>query len=301
MSILGKRSSQSDNVDDLSNNFSNFNIKNTNKKAIIWSRVSSKSQLDSLNIQTKLLKDYCNNNNYEIIETREEIGSAYENFEQLTLNELINNYSNINLFIKEPSRMARDISEGANLINTCIQRNILIHVVDHNYTVNTNSELKKLLCGIVDAHTESQTLSQRLKGHNMIKKTMGHYFGAIPYGMEASTHIINNIKIRNISKLDDNHMESRIISFILMMYNGIPNGDSKEFYTLFNSLHTFPPLGGMLYKFRDINNNDYNKEDFQRGFMVSSIVDLLNDWGVLKRGNMWTKNSLMNVISYHNN
>jgi DNA invertase Pin-like site-specific DNA recombinase len=299
--MLGKRVKQSENIDDLSNNFSNFNIKSTNKKAIIYSRVSSKSQLDSLMIQTKLLKDYCKENNYEISEILEEVGSAYENFDQLTLNELINRHPNINLIIKEPSRMARDIGEGGNLINTCIQRNVLIHVVDHNYTVNTNSELKKLLCGIVDAHTESQTLSQRLKGHNMIKKSMGHYFGAIPYGMEVSINTINNIKIRKLINLDENHSESKIIKLILMMYNGIPNGDSKEFYTLFNSLHTFPPLGGMLYKFHDINNNNYTKEDFQRGFMVSSIVDLLNDWGVLKRGNMWTKNSLMNVISYHNN
>ena len=293
-----KRKSEDINITDLSNNLLNCNISITNKDAIIYCRVSTNSQSDSLPIQKQVLELYCHTNEYTIKDCISDIGSAYNNSELLSIHDILDKYKNINLIIKEPSRLARNIIVGAEIIKKCIEKNIVIHVVDNNYMVNTTVFAKILLCGMYDAMTESETLSKRQKIHNTIRKNLGAHFGTIPYGFMQYSSLVSNITIRKIKKLPEEHNESKIIKLIEIMYYGtINNNITKDFYELFNSLHDFPEKLGTSYKFTDYTNKEYTDADFAKGFTVGSIVDLLNDWNILKRGKTWSKSSLLSVIS----
>ena len=305
MSGVKRKVEQSD-INMLTYEISNCNINVTNMDAVIYSRVSSKSQEDSLPVQKQVLTNYCITNNFKIIESVEDVQSAFKNPELLSINDIVDRYNNINLVIKAPCRMMRDIEMGSRLIKNCIKKNILIHVVDHNFICNSTLNAKRLLCGMYDAMTESETLSKRLKSHNMVKKNMGAYFGTIPYGMESYIEIVNNIPIRMIRNLPSDHIESKIIDLIDMMYCGTFIGCADEptitnnFYSLFNSLHSFPDkLGGEKFKFTDYKNKEYNANDFAKGFTISTIVNLLNDWKILKNNKEWSVDMLNNVIDRH--
>jgi len=167
MSNTKRKVDQTD-INELTYEISNFNINVTNLNAVIYSRVSSKSQADSLPVQKQVLANYCITNNFKIIESVEDIQSAYKNPEQLLINDIINRYNNINIIIKTPCRMMRCIEMGARIIKECIKKNIMIHIVDHNFVCNSTLNAKRLLCGIYDSMTESETLSKRLKSLNMI-------------------------------------------------------------------------------------------------------------------------------------
>jgi DNA invertase Pin-like site-specific DNA recombinase len=294
-----KRKVEESDINMLTNEISNFNINVTSVNAVIYSRVSSKSQADSLPVQKQVLTNYCITNNFKIVESVEDVQSAFKNPELLSINDIVDRYNNINIIIKAPCRMMRDIEMGSRLIKNCIKKNILIHVVDHNFICNSTLNAKRLLCGMYDAMNESETLSKRLKSHNLVKKNMGAYFGTIPYGMESYMEIVNNVPIRKIRNLPLDHIESKIIDLIDMMYCGTV---SDKFYSLFNSLHSFPDkLGGDKFKFTDYKNKEYNDNDFAKGFTISTIVNLLNDWKILKNNKEWSIDMLNNVIDRHIN
>lgn len=296
MSNTKRKVDQTD-INMLTYEISNFNINVTNLNAVLYTRVSSKSQVDSLPVQKQVLTNYCIANNFKIVESVEDIQSAYKNPELLSINDIVDRYNNINVIIKTPCRMIRCIEIGSQLIKKCIKKNIMIHVVDHNFVCNSALNAKRLLCGIYDAMTESETLGKRLKSHNIIKKNMGAYFGTVPYGMESYTENVNDIPIRKIKNLPTDHNESKIIDLIDMMYCGT---DRDSFYSLFNSLHILTyKLGDSQFKFTDYKNKEYTDLDFAKGFTIGTIVNLLNDWNILKHGKKWTNNSLTSVVDQH--
>lgn len=290
-----KRKSEDINITDLSNNLLNCNISMTNKYAIIYCRTAQKNNLSE---QIQVLELYCNTNNYTIKDCICDNNSAYNNAELLSIHDILDKYKNINLIIKEPSRLARNIIDGAEIIKKCIEKNIVIHVVDNNYVVNNHTEYKKLLCGFFDAMIEMETLIKRQKLHNTIQKKLGAHFGTVPFGYESYSVSVDNVMVRKIKKLPDEHNESKIIKLIEFMYYGNNNNNiTKDFYELFNSLHDFPEKLGTSYKFTDYTNKEYTDADFAKGFTVGSIIGLLNDWNILKRGKTWSKSSLLSVIS----
>jgi DNA invertase Pin-like site-specific DNA recombinase len=291
-----KRKSEDINIADLSNNLLNCSISMTNKDAIIYCRTAQKNNLSE---QIQVLELYCNTNDYTIKDCICDNNSAYNNFELLSIHDMLDKYKNINLIVSEPSRLARNIIDGANIIKKCIENNIVIHVVDNNYVVNNSTEYKRLLCGFFDAMTEMETLIKRQKLHNTIQKKLGAHFGAVPFGYELYSVSVDNIMVRKIKKLPEEHNESKIIKLIECMYygNNNINNNNKDFYELFNSLHDFPEKLGTSYKFTDYKNKEYTNADFAKGFTVGSIVGLLNDWNIIKRGKMWSKSSLLSVIS----
>ena len=300
MSVLGKKKYVSEETDDINHVTSQLNdckINVNSNDAIIYLRVSTKSQSESLNVQEQVARNYCIKNKLNIKKVVKDIGSAYNNIYKLSINDIIENNSNINLVIASPSRLSRDIVHGAELINDCNKKNILTHVVDQNYICNSNVSNKKLLEGIFDAMIESKTLSERQISHNKIRKSKGYYFGVVPFGMVAYNTFINNISIRKLKDLPKSHEETKIIELIDMMYYGT---SSKEFYTHFNSLQQYPDkLGGPKFKFTDYMKNEYTESDFNMGFTLGTIVGLFNDWRILKRGKMWNIDSLKGVIKNH--
>lgn len=297
MSSSKKRSSKD--IDTLTNELNTCSI-NTNKinRTFILARVSSKSQVDSLPVQIQVCTNYCNKNNISNITVVEDICSAYNSFDKLKLHTILNKHHNINLVIKDPSRLARDIVDGSEIIKICNDKNILIHVVDNDFRCDTTINNKRLLCGVYDAEIEAKTLSKRQRTHNDTKRKLGSHFGPAPFGMEVFTELKNNIKLRKLRELIDQHIEKKTIRLISMMY-GKMNINMIEFYELFNSLHVNELKLGSTYKFTDYKNKEYTAVDLKKGFHYNSIINILNDWKILNRGKEWSTNTLKNVIAMY--
>jgi DNA invertase Pin-like site-specific DNA recombinase len=297
MSSSKKRSSKD--IDTLTNELNTCSI-NTNKinRTFILARVSSKSQVDSLPVQIQACTNYCTKNNISNITVVEDICSAFNNYDKLKLHTLLNKHHNINLVIKDPSRLARHIVDGSEIIKICNDKNILIHVADYDFRCDTTVNTKRLLCGVYDAEIEAKTLSKRQKTHNDTKRKLGSHFGPAPFGMEVFTELTNNIKLRKLRDLMNEHVEKKTIKLISMMYGGM-NLSMMEFYELFNSLHSNELKLGSTYKFTDIKNKEYTASDLKKGFHYNSIVNILNDWKILNRGKEWSTNTLKNVIAMY--
>lgn len=295
--MSNKRKNTESCVDEITtslNNVSFSSAKTTCNNAVLYTRVSSQSQTYSLHVQTQVLQNYCKDNKLKILDSYQDIGSAYNDSYKLSINSIIDMYNNINLIIKDPSRIARNIIDGAEIIKKCAKNNIIIHIVEHKYICNTNVAAKQLLCGIFDAQTEAETLSERVRSHNKVKKSMGAYFGSVPFGKESYSMMVDNVMIRKVRILSTEHKESKIINMIDMMLYGTTR---KEFYKLFNSLHDFQDkLGGPKNKFTNYKGVEYTDLDFSKGFPISSIVGLLNDWKITKRGKVWTDSSVKTVM-----
>jgi DNA invertase Pin-like site-specific DNA recombinase len=282
-----------DDLSDVTNNLKNINI--DNNKAIIYARVSSKNQEDSLPMQVTECKEYCKENNLLIVDTETNIGSAYQNTDNLTILNYLDNYGNINLIIKDPSRLTRNINDGALLIQKCIDNKIIIHNVLENYICNTPVNLGRLLGTFMSTQQFSTDLSNKLKSGNKIRKLNGWQFGQPPFGKKTEYLFNqNNVKTRVFTNLDINHREKQIIKLILLLHNGTNN--ISKMLELFNSLHEFSDdLGGNKYKFK------YDDEeeivDLKDGLSLRSIKNTLNDWKIYKRGKEWTINYLENIIN----
>ena len=294
MAVNHKRKDNMTNVNDITNSLNNVSFNSANNKAVLYTRVSSVSQADSLPVQKQVLQNYCIVNKLKVIDMYQDIGSAYNDSYKLSIHSILEMYSNVCLIIKDPSRIARNIIDGAEIIKKCSENNIIIHVVEHNYICNTTITAKQLLCGIFDAQTEAETLSERQRSHNNVKKSLGAYFGSVPYGKESYSTEHNNIMIRKVRNLPADHKESKIINLIDMMLYGT---SKKAFYQHFNSLHDFQDkLGGNKHKFTSYKGEEYTETDFLNGFPINTIVGLLNDWKITKRGKEWTESSLKTIM-----
>ena len=276
------------------NNVSFSSAKADSNNAVLYTRVSSQSQTYSLPVQKQVLQNYCRDTQLKVIDSYQDIGSAYNDSYKLSIHSIIDMYNNINLIIKDPSRIARNIIDGAEIIKKCAKKNIIIHVVEHKYICNTNVAAKQLLCGIFDAQTEAETLAERQRSHNNVKKSLGAHFGSVPFGKESYSMMVDNVMIRKVKILSADHKEFKIINLIDMMIYGTTK---KEFYKLFNSLHDFQDkLGGAKYKFINYKGGEYTDLDFSKGFPISTVVGLLNDWKITKRGKVWTDSSVKTVM-----
>ena len=110
-----KRCSDSDDSDleyvinDLSNKLTKENI-NYDGNAIIYTRISSKNQLDgaSLESQLEMCQKYCEEKKFKVLKWVREVASAKQMKYQVGLLNLINESSDTNLIIFRPDRLSRN-------------------------------------------------------------------------------------------------------------------------------------------------------------------------------------------------
>lgn len=129
-------------------------IKTTTKesfkeKVFIYSRVSTKKQADSGNLsrQTERLKDYCEQENYEVIQVYEEVASGI-NDNRRKLTQMLKNLDKVSKIIVEyPDRLARF---GLKYINLhCSSKNVEIIFIEENDKINGDEEIVKDLISII--------------------------------------------------------------------------------------------------------------------------------------------------------
>ena len=122
---------------------------NKTEKVFIYSRVSTKKQVDSGNLsrQTQRLKDYCEKENYEIVNIYEEVASGL-NDNRRKLTQMLKNLDKVSKIIVEyPDRLARFGLKYIKIL--CDSNNVEIVYLEENDKVSGDEELVKDLISII--------------------------------------------------------------------------------------------------------------------------------------------------------
>jgi len=224
-----------------------------------------------------------------VVEEIQEIKSA-RNMKYLhELNNIITNYSNINLVIYNITRFSRNILQGLQYIETLKQKNITIHFIEENAKTNHHLDLHRIRLGLSQSEYESDTISRRVKSNNIILKNKGWAFGCPKYGKESVFK--NGIRCFQLQ-----NSENKIIQFIITARQG-----RCTVMALNKILQEIIPNNTDLIEFYDNENNcmiTRFDEPYTLSFRV--IADLLNSYSIMNRHNEWSASAVNRVYNDNN-
>lgn len=282
---------KSNSINDLCNALNNKHIKH-NDNAIIYCRVSTQNQTlgTSLETQKDLATIYCNENNYKIIDVVNEVCSAKLMVNQKKLIDIVSSNNDFHLIIYDPSRISRNISDFAQLLQTCETKKITIHFITDNLVTNNNSDIKVVLSSIYDSEIEIKTLSKRVKASIEQRKRKNTYLSSIPkYGYLHEKQINGDKVVKFVKK---NEKEQKIINLINKMYLGSQIKDIQELLL---------SLTGEHHEIFNCKNQDEKITFIEYGNMCFiDIANFLNSIELLRRNTPWTGNSISDIINERN-
>lgn len=259
--------------------------------AYIYCRVSSKAQNNmvaghiSLKVQIDLCEKYAESKGMYIEDTVEEIGSGRNVSKQKHLLELIDEITTLNcgsyLLIANVSRFSRSTSQGLMLLDKLLNAGCTVCFVQENVEYNSVAGKQHIRMLLSNSEYESDLISQRVKSAFDFKKQQGSKLGCPPYGYSA-------VRNNGIRSFVINNNEWKIISFICDIFNC--NKSSTELTsdlehikgTKQDPIFFFDERGKKTNKITQISKSD--------------IADLLNDYGITKRGKLWTGNKVSHII-----
>ena len=173
-------------------------------KAIIYTRVSSKEQETngfSIPAQTKCLKEYAENKNFEIIQEFSESTSAKESgrfeFERM-LKFLKKNKTVKNLLVEKNDRLLRNETDFAKIVQLAKSTDINIHLVKDNAILNKSSMPDDFFMFTIQSAMSarySRNLSNEVKKGMREKAEQGYWPNKPPYGYTKKYNDKNNLII----------------------------------------------------------------------------------------------------------
>jgi putative resolvase len=142
---------------------------NMNNKVYIYSRVSTKKQYESGNLdrQTQRLREYCLNKNYEVVDIYSEIASGL-NDKRPKLIKMLSNLDGINKIIVEyPDRLTRF---GLNYLMIMLRNlGIIVEFVEGNEDISVNEDMTR---DIISTITCFSAKLYGARGGRKVKKTL---------------------------------------------------------------------------------------------------------------------------------
>lgn len=181
------------------------------KNAIIYCRLSKKTDSKSIESQQKECVQFCINNNLTIKNIVSEIVSAYKSG-QKKLNDILDTItSNDVIVVWEISRFSRNVIEGAKMMNIIRSKQAGIYIVNDKCGFPSTCDYYDIINKITRAQQESDFISERAKRSIRYKKSIGSYIGVASYGKKI---IKNNDKI----VLVNNESEINIMKHIYNLY-----------------------------------------------------------------------------------
>ena len=220
-----KRCSDSDDSDleyvinDLSNKLTKENI-NYDGNAIIYTRISSKNQLDgaSLESQLEMCQKYCEEKKFKVLGHVKEVASAKQMKYQVGLLNLINESSDTNLIIFRPDRLSRNFYDFVDKNKTLDNKKIIIHCVQDNLNSSNPNDLLQIRSRIQEAEWENERRSEKTKSIIKKKKANGTYYATIsPFGYKYVSEIKNG---KLTKKLVENTNEQLVIKLVKNLNSG---------------------------------------------------------------------------------
>lgn len=178
----------------------------------------------SLEIQDAKCIEYCNKNNFTIINNISEICSARKMSNQKKLLNIINNNTNINLIIFDVSRFSRNMEDGIKTYNLCKQKNINIHFIKDTIRSSNINHFNIFSLSLLNAQNESDAISYRVTESVKYRKSLGNYIGKPKFGY---TLIRNS---NNILKIARHPQEYNILLLILRLKYGSTYNEINNLY-----------------------------------------------------------------------
>lgn len=247
--------------------------------AIIYDRLSTKSQIISFETHLPILRSAVANSEIKFDEIHEitEIGSAFNNHESLQLYSILDQ-KNIHIFIYDPSRLSRDLEAAGAIIKKIQANKIIVHVagVEQPYVCDTKENLRRLFTGMVDAYDEAVIISERSKRYHQSQKI-----------------------IRASRPIPPPTASAELLIVLKMMLEGC---DIRAFYDAFNRITPFGQteerIGGDLYVLEGRDRKEM--ESIQKGdFTMKDILRMFNQWEITESGKKkFTMASLCRLVKY---
>lgn len=247
--------------------------------AIIYDRLSTKSQIISFETHLPILRSAVANSEIKFDEIHEitEIGSAFNNHESLQLYSILDQ-KNIHIFIYDPSRLSRDLETAGAIIKKIQANKIIVHVagVEQPYVCDTKENLRRLFTGMVDAYDEAVIISERSKRYHQSQKI-----------------------IRASRPIPPPTASAELLIVLKMMLEGC---DIRAFYDAFNRITPFGQteerIGGDLYVLEGRDRKEM--ESIQKGdFTMKDILRMFNQWEITESGKKkFTMASLCRLVKY---
>lgn len=250
----------------------------------LYTRVSTKNQgTPSLKMQQDVCMCFLNNKSININMVYSEISSAY-NKKQPILDNILDTHKSINLYILNISRFSRNIINGIKMLEKAKSNNINIIFIEENVETNLNSNINIIRIKILEAQHESEVLSNRITIRNDLKRKRGEDIGNPQFGKKVRY-------IKDIKKFTDNIEEQNIINFIIQARDGLC---CKKLNKLLQKIvPNEPPI---IFLDND-NITEITTFKKQNTLSYQEIADLLNDYNICKRNNMWTYSSVLSVYN----
>lgn len=254
---------------------------------VCYCRVSSLTQNEynkgiSLNTQEQICAKFAHENKMHVRYIIKEIHSAYNRSPKL-LNDIIKN-KNQTIIISTIDRYSRSVSTGCELANKAIQNKNKIVFIQEKFVCESKTDIDILNKFLVITERESFTIGNRIKKAKTYLINNGFFAGGvIPYGYDVVD-----------KKLVLNDYEQMVIDFIkLCMKNKITCIDLNRKMLYISKDSKYEPI------------NCYDKNGDIIHIMTESlkpreIADLLNSYGVLKRGILWCPKVIKTAIKEYN-
>ena len=247
-----------------------------------YCRKSRVSEVDELNRQVRLVKDYCKAKQYTISKVFAEVGSSVDanRPEYTALLNLLNKYKNCTIVITDLDRLSRNTVILGLFQQLCKQQSHLVELTNgtiYNYSDYTDSFTADIIAS-VSAYIYQQTKAKMYRGMIQARKE-GKRIGSKPYGYDivnkrlvinpiqadtvkrvfklvadgvATAEVVRLLKQDNITTNTGRFFDTRAVRLIIKNegYTGKKNDNvypqiiSKELFLLANSqLKSLPNCG----------------------------------------------------------
>ena len=244
-------------------------------RVIIYCRISKHNPEEkSLDAQENIIRKYVEANKWQVRYVCRETHVAY-NHTPARLKSIIKNEHRSTIVIKCVDRFCRKVSKAKKMIRKVLENKIQIYFVQEKILLRDRDSARKVLKYVRDAEREIKKMVQRRADIREDKIDQGiHTGGRVPYGYA--------IKRTHIGKqLIENEYEQSIIRFIRFLRRDINksldevNDKLKKIVFEASDIEVFDEYG--------------NKEEKLKGYMsFPQIADLLNEYRITKRGELWT-------------
>lgn len=256
--------------------------------SIIYCRVSSIGQNTynksvSLQTQEQICFKFAHENKLRVKSIYKEVHSAFNKTPKILNNILHGKYTNQTILISSVDRYSRNVNIGLKLAVKAFKNKNKLVFIQEKFVCESSDDLVLLKSFLQNTEQESKIISNRIKTSRSFLINNGMFAGgAIPYGY--------NVIERKLVK---NEKEQNVIEFIkICMQNKLLCDDLNRKMLSLTTISPYIPIN--CY---DKNGN--NVSCITEPLTLQEISDLLNSYGVLKRGILWCPRVIKTALKHY--
>jgi hypothetical protein len=281
------------------------------ENVVIYTRVSTAKQTDNYSLQAQIQEctQMAKTQNYNVVEVIQEVGSAFKIGKQVNLQKLIANLASNNskgvtkILVHSYDRFARNLRQAIDNIDLLLTKKIIVESVTDNVNYLSPYGRHQLNMTFSSSEFQSAVLGSKISMGMNFKKGITNNNNDINTAMDVDTDaevpVINNL-VKNSAPygydrvrgaLIPNSFEQSSIKFIICSRNSICSSTelSDIIYQIVPSTN-FSPI-----EFYENDTKIENMRPFELTY--EEIANLLNEYGVKKRNQDWTPQTVSYIYN----